>query len=392
MRALIVGAGIAGPALAYWLRRAGHDVTLVEKSPELRTGGYLIDFWGAGFEIADRMGIVPRLLKEGYVLAGARDVDDEGRVRASVDPRRLAESVGGRYVSVVRSGLARALCDSLDDGVELVLGDSITALADRGDRVDVEFAHGAPRRFDLVVGADGLHSRVREIAFGPQRRFERELGIAVAAFDVRGYRPRDENVAIMHAAVGSQSVRVALRDDLTLFLLTFRHDGPLPDGIEEQRELLRTAMADAGGETPRMLEQLPQAETLYLDRASQIRMSSWSRGRVALLGDAAACPSLLAGQGSALAMAEAYVLAVELVRNPSDHRAAFEAYQRTLMPMVKAKQDGARGLGTAFAPATRGKLRLRNALFRLMGVRPVADLVMGRSLRDPIDVPAWPGA
>lgn len=390
MKVLIVGAGIAGPALAYWLHRAGHSVTLVEKAPQLREGGYLIDFWGAGFEIADRMGLIPRLLDEGYVLSGAHDVDDRGRVRAAVDPRRLAESVSGRYLSIVRSDLARALCDSLDERVELILGDSVTALEDHGDDVEVEFEHAEARRFDLVFGADGLHSRVRELVFGAQAQFEQELGIAVAAFDVRGYRPREENVAVMHATVGAQSVRVALRDDITLFLLTFRHDGPLPDDVDGQRRLVRAAMANAGGETPGILEQLSQAETLYLDRASQIRMPVWSRGRVALLGDAAACPSLLAGQGSALAMAEAYLLAVELVRNPDDHRAAFEAYQRGLMPMVTAKQDGARGLATAFAPRTRGKLLLRNTLYRLMGIRFVADLVMGRSLRDPIDVPTWP--
>ncbi|WEG10467.1 FAD-binding domain [Microbacterium horticulturae] len=391
MKTLIVGAGIAGPALAYWLRRAGHEVTLVEKAPELRSGGYLIDFWGAGFEIADAMGLAPRLLDEGYVLSEARDVDDEGRVRATVDPTRLAGFVGGRYISIVRSALARALYESLDDGVELILGDTVAAMADRGTHVDVEFTHSAPGRFDLVFGADGLHSRVRELAFGPERQFEHELGIAVAAFDVPGYRPRDELTAVMHAAVGSQTVRVALRDDVTLFLLTFRHDGPLPDDIEAQRQLVRVAMAHSGADTPRILAELPHARTLYLDRASQIRMPSWSRGRVALLGDAAACPSLLAGQGAALAMVEAYMLAVELVHNAGDHTAAFEAAQRGLMPMVVAKQNGARGLGTAFAPRTRGKLRLRNTLFRLMGMRPVADLVMGRSLRDPIEVPAWPG-
>ncbi|MGN7977134.1 FAD-binding domain [Microbacterium sp. 22195] len=392
MRTLIVGAGVAGPALAYWLRRAGHEVTLVERAPRLRTGGYLIDFWGAGFEVADRMGIAPRLLEEGYVLSGAHDVDDRGRVRARVDQARLAESVGGRYVSIVRSDLARALCDCLDAGVEMIMGDTVAALTDRGDHVDVEFERSEPRRFDLVFGADGLHSRVRELAFGPQERFEQELGIAVAAFDVDAYRPRDEHTVVMHAAVGSQSARVALRDDVTLFLLTFRHDGALPDDPEAQRKLVRTAMADAGGETPKILEHLPRARTLYLDRASQIRMPHWSRGRIALLGDAAACPSLLAGQGAALAIAEAYVLAVELVRSGGDHRIAFGEYERLMMPMVLAKQNGARGLATAFAPLTRGKLRLRNALFRMMGIRFVANLVMGRSLRDPIEVPDWPGA
>ncbi|REJ08254.1 FAD-binding domain [Microbacterium bovistercoris] len=390
MRALIVGAGVAGPALAYWLRRSGHEVTLVERAPRLRTGGYLIDFWGSGYEVADRMGIVPRLLHDGYVLTAAREVSDGGRTIATLDPARLADSAGGRYVSLVRSDLARAIHDALDDGVELILDDTVTSLTDLGDRVEVTFERSDPRAFDLVFGADGLHSRVRELAFGPEEQFARELGIAVAAFDVTGYRPREELVAVMHGAVGSQSIRVALRDDVTLFLLTFRHAGPLPDRLEDQRDVVRAAMAGAGGETERILAQLERADSLYLDLASQIRMPSWSRGRIALLGDAAACPSLLAGQGTALAMVGAYLIAAELAAAGGDHVAAFRAYERRLKPMVSSKQDAARGLGTAFAPATRGRLLLRNTLMRLMNLRVVADLVMGRSLRDPIELPPFP--
>lgn len=392
MHALIVGAGVGGPTLAHWLRCAGHEVTLVERAPRLRTGGYLIDFWESGFDVADRMGIVPRLLREGYRMRAAREVGGDGRTIATLDPARLAESAGGGYVSIVRSDLARAICDTLDDRVELILGDTVTAVDDRGDHVHVEFEHAAARDVDLVFGADGLHSRVRALVFGPESAFERDLGMAVAAFDVTGYRPRDELVAVMHGAVGSQSVRVSLRDDLTLFLLTFLHRGPLPEDGDAQRELVREAMSGAGGETTAILAQLPRAHALYLDHASQIRMPTWHRGRIALLGDAAASPSLLAGQGSALAMVHAYLLAAGLVRSNGDHAAAFEACERRLMPMIIAKQDAARGLGGVFAPRSRARLLLRNATMRVMGVPGVARAVMGRSLRDPIEVPEWTAA
>lgn len=393
MRVLIVGAGIAGSTLAYWLQKAGHQPTLLERSHGLRRGGYLIDFWGTGFDVAERMGIVPRLRREGYPLAEARDVAADGHRIASLDPQQFVAGTSGRYVSILRSDLAAAIYDSLEEGVETIFGDTVARLTEGERGVHVEFEHAAPRDFDLVVGADGLHSRVRELVFGEESRFERDLGIAVAAFDVVGYRPRDELVAVMHAEVGFQAIRVALRDDLTMFMLTFRHQGPVPtDDFGAQQELLRTSLAEARWEIPAILHELPQARTLYLDRANQIRMPSWISGRVALIGDAAASPSLLAGQGSALAMVESYVLAAELAATPKDHRRAFDAYERRLMPMLRSKQDAAKGLGTAFAPTNRWRLALRNTAMRFMGLPPVANLAMGRSLRDPITLPDWPGA
>ncbi|HXF03745.1 MAG TPA: FAD-dependent monooxygenase, partial [Arthrobacter sp.] len=175
MRVLIVGAGIAGPTLAYWLRHAGHEPTLVEQAPRLRRGGYLVDFWGSGFDVADRMGIVPRLMADGYRVRELREVTASGRRIAHLDPRHVIGGAGGRYVSIGRSDLAAALYDALDGEVETIFGDTVQALDDDGGRVRVEFARGAPREFDLVVGADGLHSRVRALAFGPEEEFERYL-------------------------------------------------------------------------------------------------------------------------------------------------------------------------------------------------------------------------
>ena len=389
MKVLIVGAGIAGPTLAYWLRRSGHEPTLLEQAPKLREGGYLVDFWGSGFEVAERMGIVPRLLELGYRVREVREVDDRGRRVAHFDPRHMMDDAAGRYVSIARSDLAAAIYDALDGAVEAVFGDTVTALEDDGERVRVEFAKAAPRDFDLVVGADGLHSRVRALGFGPESSFERYLGLTVAVFDVAGYRPREELVAISNTRVGAQLLRMSLRADLTMFVFTFRHDGDVPaDDLPAQQDLLRRTLGDLGGEVPAILDHMPEARTFYLDRASQIRMPSWSRGRIALVGDAAACPSLLAGQGSALAMVEAYVLAAELAR--SDFPSAFADYERHLAPLVAKKQDAAVGLGVAFAPKNRLQLLLRNTIMGLMSFPPVADLVMGRSLRDPITLPPAP--
>lgn len=387
MRILVVGAGIAGATVAYWLHRGGHEVTLVERAPKLREGGYLVDFWGAGFDVAERMGIVPELRRRGYVFTEAKVVDRAGRRIASLTPAAIMRS-GERYVSITRSDLAAAIYAALGGSAELVLGDTVATLDDLGDRVRVSFEGGRVEDFDLVVGADGLHSRVRRLAFGPDADYEKYLGIVVAAFEVDGYRPRDELVALMHAEVGFQVLRVSLRDDRTLVLFSVRHSGDAPHDRDAQQRLLRSKLADGGWETPAILDRLPAAASFYFDSVSQIRMPSWSRGRVVLVGDAGACPSFLAGQGSALAMVEAYTLAAELARC-ADHTSAFVAYEQRLSGLVRSKQDGALGLGAAFAPANRLQLLVRNTAMKLMGLPGLADAIMGRSFHDAVELPPF---
>ena len=170
-------------------------------------------------------------------------------------------------------------------------------------------------RFDLVIGADGLHSAVRRLAFGSQDRFETYLGYMAAVFEIGRYRPRDELVYVSHSAPGKLAARFAMRDDRTMFLLVFAAAAPPSPGaddIQAQKAILHSQFADAGWECPQILAALDRYENLYFDRVSQIRMNSWWRGRVALVGDAAFSPSLMAGQGAALAMIAAYVLASEL--------------------------------------------------------------------------------
>lgn len=390
---LVAGAGIAGPTLAYWLQRAGWEPTLVERAPELRRGGYIVDFWGAGFDVADRMGVVPEVIRRGYHLREARQVGDDGRPITAFDPELFVRGTGGRYVSIARSELGAILYGALGGRVETIFGDSVRALADDGARVRVTFDSGSSRDFDLVIGADGLHSQVRRLVFGPEDRFEKYLGITVAAFELEGYRPRDELVAVMYTNVGYQVTRLSLRDDVTMFLFTFLDDGSVADhDAAAQQAALRARLAGAGWEIPAILERMGEARTFYCDRVSQIRMPSWTRGRVALLGDAAACVSLLAGQGSALAMVEAYVLAAALAEARGNHVQAFERYERALMPFLRSKQKAAVRLAPAFAPRGAVQLFLRNSLMKLFNVPLVARLVMGNSLRDAIDLPSPPPA
>ncbi len=390
MKVLIVGAGIAGPTTAFWLNKAGHDITIVEHAPQLRRGGYLVDFWGAGFDVAEKMGIVPALRRRGYVMTEARAINRNGRKVASFSPEVIIESAK-EYLSIARSDLSAVIFESLAHEVELILGDTVQKFDDDGNRVRVTFEGGTTRDFDLVIGADGLHSRVRRLTFGPDADYEKYLGMVVAAFQGTGYPQRNDLVALMYADIGFQALRLSLRDDVTLFLFSVRHDGVAPLERPAQEALLREKLSNAGWEVPAMLEVMSGANDFYFDSVSQIRMSSWSKGRVALVGDAAAAPSFLAGQGSALGMVEGYTLATELAGN-SDHREAFARYHERLAPLLRSKQDAAQGLGLAFAPKNRFQLFIRNTVLKMMGLPKVADIAMGRSFHDAVELPAFPEA
>ena len=389
MRVLISGAGIAGPTLAFWLNHYGFETTIVEKAPKLRTGGYIIDFWGSGFEVAAKMGLLEAIRPKGYLVEEIRVVDQAGKRIAGFPAAAVARVTGSRYVSLPRGDLAAAIFSRIDGTVETIFGDSIVGMRETGDAVRVAFASGPEREFDLVVGADGLHSRVRELVFGPENRFEKFLGYKAAAFRIDGYGPRDELIYVMYTEVGKQIARFSLRDDRTMFLCTFADAEPDCGDAHAQMALLRRRFGTCGWECPALLNALEHVQDFYFDRVSQIRMDAWSRGRVALVGDAAYCISLLAGQGSALAMTGAYVLAGELHRAGGDHRAAFGRYHQLIGPLLRSKQRAALYFAGAFAPKSEFALWVRNRLFNLLRIGLIADFAVGRDLADKITLPQY---
>ena len=396
MKVLIVGAGIAGPAFAYWLRQHGLVPTIVEKARGLRTGGYVVDFWGAGFDIADRMGLLPEISRKGYRIREVRVVDRSGKRVAGFPADVFVRATNGRFISLARGDLAASIFEKIEGKVETIFGDSVARIDQSERAVRVTFESGAARHFDLVVGADGLHSRVRELVFGPQSQFEVYLGYNVAAFEAECYRPRDDLVYVMYTEVGQQVVRFAMRGDRTLFLFTFA--GPAVDGtamnVASQKALLRKRFGNSGWECDAILKVLDNSNNdLYFDRVSQIRMDPhlglWTRGRVSLIGDAASCVSLLAGQGSGLAMVAAYILAGELHRARGDYARAFARYQELFSPFVLQKQKAALRFAGTFAPKSKFALFLRNRVMNLMTVPWIAHLAVGRDLADKLTVPEY---
>ncbi|MGH9418902.1 MAG: FAD-binding domain, partial [Thermoanaerobaculia bacterium] len=362
-KVLISGAGIAGPTLAWWLTRFGMEATLVENAPHLRTGGYVLDFWGAGFDVAERMGLLPEILGKGYMVREVRVVNRHGKRVSAFPVKAFARIARGRYTSLPRGDLAATIFRGVEGKIETIFGDSIQQIEQDGSAVHVSFEREPARTFDLVIGADGLHSNVRRLVFGAEEQFEKYLGYKVAAFDAGGYRPKDELVYVMYTEVGQQVARFTMRGDRTMFLFIFADADPaFPHGIEEQKSVLRSRFGDSGWECPEILNALDGATELYFDRVSQIRIdpaNGWAaRGRVALIGDAASCPSFLAGQGSALAMVAAYILAVELRRANGDHTLAFARYGDLFQPFVAQKQRAALRLAGSFAPPSKWALFL----------------------------------
>lgn len=392
---LISGAGIAGPALALWLRKAGFAPVLVERSPSLRTGGYIIDFWGLGYDIAERMGLRSEIDRVGYHMREFRIVDNHGERIAGFGMEVFGELTGGHYVTIGRSDLSRLLFEKAKAAAEVIFDNEIIALDEMPDGVNVHFKRGENRRFDLVIGADGLHSDVRGLVFGSQHRFETYLGYRVAAFEVSGYRPRNDDIYVMHGRPGRMIGRFTLREDRTLFLFVFNENSHLlPTTIDQQKAILCEVYGSDTWECPQILEQLDHVGELYFDRVSQIRMANWSNGRVALVGDAAFCVSLLAGQGSALAILSAYVLAGELASASGEYREAFARYESFLRPFVQMKQSGAEGFAAAFAPRTPWGLWFRNQMIRAFAIPGLARLTVGREITDSLKLPdyRWPSS
>jgi len=391
MKIAISGAGVAGPTLAYWLHRAGYEPTLIEAAPQLRTGGYVIDFWGVGYEVGRRMGLESVIRDLGYDVRSIRCVGRDGRTDASLGVDGFRRATGGQYTTLARGDLAAAIYSTIEHDVETKFGDSITAINEHADGVSVSFAESTTRDFDIVIGADGLHSNVRRLAFGTESNVEYFLGCVVAAFVVKGYRPRDDLVYVNHSTPGRSVSRFSLRDDMTLVLFIIRSDRTdIPNDILGRKTLLRSMLSDVDWECPTMLAALDDVDDLYFDVVSQVKLNRWSLGRTGLVGDAAACVSLLAGEGTGLAMTEAYVLAGELLCAKGDYRRAFDAYERRLRTFVDDKQVGARKFVAVFATKTRLGIGLRNVAMHIMDAIPRADVLMARSLTDNLRLPDYP--
>jgi len=367
LRVLVSGAGVAGPALAFWLARFGARVTVVEAASALRTGGFAVDFRGpTHLAVLERMGVLDDLRWMQTHGGGIRRVDEHGRVMWELP----AEFAGGD-VEVRRRDLSAMLHRRSADRAEYVFGDYVTELREDGSGMDVELACGGALRVDLVVGADGIHSAVRRLVFGPESHFVTHLGYFLAGWDLpndigTGAGATQYNVPGRMASVSADERDPGRARALMVFAAPCR-DGEWWRDEAWQRRALAEAFRGMGWHVPRLLAALPEAEELYFDAIARVRVPDWHRGHVALLGDAA-WGVTLGGMGVGTGVVGAYVLAGELAAAAGDHRAAFPRYEQRMRSYAAVWQRGA-SPGRFLAPRTRSGLWLRDTLFKPAAVR-----------------------
>ncbi|MCC3765598.1 FAD-dependent monooxygenase [Glycomyces sp. TRM65418] len=370
---LISGASIAGPALAYWLHRHGFAVTVVEKASAPRGGGYPIDVRGTAVAVASRMGILSRLQEAHIDSQRLTFLDADGGEVASVRPHALAGSVEGRDLEVARGDLTAILYAVVRDDVEFLFDDSIDSLDQSEHGVDIAFRSGDQRTFDLVVGADGMHSRTRGILFGPETRFHRYLGYCFAVCTMPNILGLSRELMLWNTPGKAAALYATGEndDELHAFLNVHRPEPPL-DGLgnrDAQADWIAEAFAGAGWKVPDIIDAMREADDLFSDTVGQIRMPTWSDGRVALVGDAAYAPSFLTGQGSSLALVGAYMLAHSLAAN-RNHTEAFAAYERDTRAFVAANQALVDHGSAGLFPTTARALEERNTRLRNLVTMP----------------------
>jgi 2-polyprenyl-6-methoxyphenol hydroxylase-like FAD-dependent oxidoreductase len=379
---LISGAGIAGTTLAFWLKKFGFNPTIVEFSPKLREGGYAIDFMGAGYDVAEKMNLIPALEKVEINISELVFVDKNDKKRGSMNYQKIKKLMNSRALTLLRSDLAKVIYNNLEEDVEIIFGDSIAEISQDNEKVNVTFRSGLTRSFDLLVGADGLHSNVRNLIFGNEQQFEKYYGYYTSSFTIENFFYEGREFSMFNApfkqvaiySFGGKTNRVA-----AFFVFTspeklkYNHND-----IEKQKQILKDEFSNAGWKCPEILARINSTPDFYFDSISQIKMENWSKGRISLVGDACDCPSLLSGKGSTLAMVGAYILAGELKLAGGNYKKAFEQYENILKPFMEKKQKAAQSFAKSFVPKSNFGITLRNMVFRMVSIPFIARLALNQ--------------
>ena len=356
---LISGAGITGLTLAYWLQTWGFSPTIVEKRSNLDARGYLIDFYGSGYDVAEKMGVHEsiRARSDQYRFKKVSFVDEHGKERATLDMLKFKALLHQRYFPLMRGDLESAIYELVEKSVPIRFGVSINKLDSQSDGVSVDFSDGTSQVYDLVIGADGIHSNVRNQVWGDEAQFSHFLGFYVACSVIENFFDQPD-VVFGHFEPNLQATVYAIGKNKLATFFAFRCAPLSVHSREERMEALVKNVGNGGWVIPQLLENTKKADEFFFDAAVQIELDHWYAGRIALAGDSCQCLTLLAGQGASMGMAGAYMLAEELYKAAGDYKVAFPAYQQRLLPEIERRQKDARGLSGSFVPKNKFEVAL----------------------------------
>jgi 2-polyprenyl-6-methoxyphenol hydroxylase-like FAD-dependent oxidoreductase len=364
MRVLISGGGLAGLTVAYWLHKYGFTPVVIERSSGLRRDGYGIDFFGSGYDVAERMGLIEQLKAQQIKAESVSYVNQSGAVTANLEMDLIRKILDGRYLPLMHWTLEEALYQAVAGDVEVRFGRSLTAVSQTADAVTATFDDGSSETFDLLIGADGIHSNTRGLVFGPESEFANYLGHYVACYSL------PDNYSVGHSwenyTEPGKLVGAYCSNQEGELITLFVWEAPDEDHIPHSERLsrLRTTFDGMGWITPQLLADAPDG-AIFMDTVTQIKMPRWVDGRIALVGDACGCMTLISGQGASMALGGAYLLA-EALHEYDDHTTAFRVYENQVRPEIEMRQEKAHDFAKAFVPGSELGLQVQKVVMKLL--------------------------
>jgi 2-polyprenyl-6-methoxyphenol hydroxylase-like FAD-dependent oxidoreductase len=382
MRAIIIGAGIAGLAAALRLRQIGWQSLVVERAPQRRGGGYAVTFGGIGYDAAERMGILPALQARAFITNELVYHKPNGQRRFSLSGESIAATIGSRSMNILRGDVETVLYEQVHDSTEIRFGTTVTNIDQDDDAVHATLSDGTVEHADLLIGADGLHSTTRALVFGPEENYRLDLDhmVAVYMLDKRPAAITEGTTGTLSAG-GRTIAVISVGDGRNVAFFGYRTDRSPGDPADDPHTVLPRVYGDIGWVVPEILAGMRTAESIYFDTISQIVIDRWSHGRVVLLGDAAWCVTLFAGYGSALAVGGADLLGTTLHDNPDDLQTALTRWEAELRPEAERKQRLGRRVKSVYAPANPIALWLSQLPLRLAALPPVRRYMTRRFIK-----------